>query len=1223
MAGKLQNSYCVLPDNNLAFWQIIEEIDIPERIKVILRNSKIEKVYIDSQRNAWNIYTLVDELIDEINLIIVEDYIKAGCQLTSVRINQKVSNDDLELEIKEHIEKYFKNYCQHNLLKLMLGDIRIKYPEIDILVRGSFTIDILKEQKANLEIQNYLKKFFKNDLLINFKQLLTEETPKTIKDDKETISIRHTANVVKTNSDLIFGKVFKGNIREIAEITQEESRVVIAGKINNLKILELRTKRILLSFDIVDKTDGLSCKIFFKDKQEYEQQARKIKAGLLVKALGDVQHDKFAKQELVMTVKGLQLLPETHRIDNSIKKRVELHLHTKMSSLDALVSIKDCIKTAAKWGHKAIAITDHGVVQAFPEAYEVAAKEKIKLIYGMEGYLFEDDNPGKYWHIIILAKNEIGLRNLYRLVSLSHLKYLYKRPRIPRSILQEYREGLILGSACEAGELYQALLKNLDNDKIDAIANFYDYLEIQPIANNSFMIRKGIVENEEKLYELNKEICALGKRLNKKVVATCDVHFLNPEDEIFRRILMAGQGYSDAEFQPPLYLRTTEEMLQEFAYLGEELAQEVVVENTQAIAAEIDDFKPIPDELYSPKIDGAEEAVRDMSYLSAEKLYAYQGELPEIVKERLEQELNSIINNGFAVLYLIAHKLVKKSLDDGYLVGSRGSVGSSFVATMMNITEVNPLSPHWHCSKCKYSEFLTDGSYASGFDLPEKNCPHCQISMIRNGHDIPFAVFMGFHGDKVPDIDLNFSGDYQPNAHKYTEELFGRDNVFRAGTISTLADKTAYGFVKKYYESSGIQAREAKINALVSGCTGVKRTTGQHPGGIMVVPRDMDIHYFTPIQRPADDKESNTITTHFDYHSISSRLVKLDILGHDDPTVIRMLEDITGIDAMQIPVGDEATMSLFYSCEALGIKAGDINSSVGTFGIPEFGTKFVRQMLEDIKPNKFSQLVRVSGFSHGTDVWLNNAQDIIRNKVADVSETISARDDIMVYLIQKGVENSLAFKIMENVRKGKGVSPEQAEEMRRNNVPDWYIDSCNKIKYMFPKAHAVAYVLMAYRIAYCKVHYPLAFYAAYFSIRADEFDAAIITKGKDVIKTNIRIIEQKGNDATTKEKSLLTILELALEMLVRGFNFKKIDLYRSDSKKFLIEENSLLPPLSALQGVGSNAAINIVAAREHGEFSSKEDVATRAKVSKTVIEKLTEHGALDELPDTNQLTLFA
>ena len=1224
----MQNSYCVLPENNSAFWQIIENVNIGEDIKAVFRNSKIEKVYINAQTNSWQIYTVVEKLVDSFSIEAIEDYIKTGCQLNSVQITQKVSNTALESTLKASVTHYFKELCNNTLAKLMLSDIQIKYPQVLILVQGSITVDILKEQNLASEIAGYLLDSLDCEVEIVFKQILSD--CKTLL--AGSIAKQAIATPVKLVSDnkkinpykeVVFGKPIKGNSRDIAEITQEESRVIISGKINNLKIVELRTKRILLSFDLVDNSDGLNCKIFFKDKQEYEQHGKKIKNSLFVKALGDVQPDKFAKQELVMTVKSLQQLKEIKRMDSSPEKRVELHLHTKMSSLDALVSIKDCIKTAASWGHKAIAITDHGVVQAFPEAYEVAAKENIKLIYGMEGYLFEDDNPGKYWHIIILAKSEIGLRNLYKLVSLSHLKYLYKRPRIPRSILSEYREGLILGSACEAGELYQALLKEQNEEIIEKIANFYDYLEIQPIANNSFMLRKGIIDSETRLYDLNKKICALGKKLNKKVVATCDVHFLNPEDEIFRRILMAGQGYSDAEFQPPLYLRTTEEMLAEFEYLGAELAYEVVVQNTQAIADSIDKFKPIPDELYSPKIDGAEDAVRDMSYASARNLYEFAGELPEIVKERLDMELNSIINNGFAVLYLIAHKLVKKSLDDGYLVGSRGSVGSSFVATMMNITEVNPLAPHWHCPNCKYSEFLLDGSFASGFDLPEKTCPHCQIAMIRDGHDIPFAVFMGFHGDKVPDIDLNFSGDYQPNAHKYTEELFGRDNVFRAGTISTLAEKTAYGFVKKYYESSGIQAREAKINALVSGCTGVKRTTGQHPGGIMVVPRDMDIHYFTPIQRPADDKQSNTITTHFDYHSISSRLVKLDILGHDDPTVIRMLEDLTGIDAMQIPVGDAQTMSLFYSCEALGIKASDINSSVGTFGIPEFGTKFVRQMLEDIKPNKFSQLVRVSGFSHGTDVWLNNAQDIIRNKIADVSETISARDDIMVYLIQKGVENSLAFKIMENVRKGKGVTMEQAQVMRQNDVPDWYIDSCNKIKYMFPKAHAVAYVLMAYRIAYCKIHYPLAFYAAYFSIRADEFDAEIITKGKEVIKTNIRIIEQKGNEASMKEKSLLTILELALEMLMRGYSFQKIDLYRSDSSKFLIEDNSLLPPLSALQGVGINAAINIVNARNLGEFSSKEDISTRAKVSKTVIEKLTEHGSLDDLPDTNQLTLFA
>ena len=685
---------------------------------------------------------------------------------------------------------------------------------------------------------------------------------------------------------------------------------------------------------------------------------------------------------------------------------------------------------------------------------------------------------------------------------------------------------------------------------------------------------------------------------------------------------MAGQGYDDADNQPPLYFRTTEEMLSEFAYLGKKKAYEVVVENTRKLSDDIEKFKPIPDELYSPQIPGAEDQIRQMSYQKARHLYG--DELPELVADRLKYELDSIINNGFAVLYLIAHKLVKKSLDDGYLVGSRGSVGSSFVATMTDITEVNPLPPHWRCPECRHSEFITDGSYGSGFDLPDKTCQKCGAQTIKDGHDIPFAVFMGFHGDKVPDIDLNFSGDYQPVAHKYTEELFGKDNVFRAGTIATIAEKTAFGFVKNYFNDKGLMTRNAHINFLVNGCTGVKRTTGQHPGGIMVVPRDMDVHHFTPIQYPADDKNSDTITTHFDYHSISSRLVKLDILGHDDPTVIKMLEDLTGINAKTLPFDDPATMSLFSSTKALGLTPQLLGSNVGTFGIPEYGTKFVRQMLEDTKPQKFSELVRISGFSHGTNVWLNNAQDLIRSGTAKLSEAISARDDIMVYLIHKGVEPKIAFKIMEGVRKGKGVSPDDVVIMKQNHVPDWYIDSCQKIEYMFPKAHAVAYVMMAVRIAYCKVHYPLAFYASYFTVRATEFDADLIVKGETALRQKLAEIEQKPNNTlTAKDKGLQTIVEMALEMYLRGFAFKRVDLYKSTATEFLIVENGLLPPLAALEGVGETAAKNIIVARAEKPFSSIEDLRLRGRVSKTVIDILREHGCLAGMQENNQMLLFA
>ncbi|NLT96032.1 MAG: PolC-type DNA polymerase III, partial [Clostridia bacterium] len=873
-----------------------------------------------------------------------------------------------------------------------------------------------------------------------------------------------------------------------------------------------------------------------------------------------------------------------------------------------------------------IAVTDHGVVQAFPEAYEAGKKYNIKIIYGMEAYIYDDEekHQGKTptYHCLLLVKNAQGLKNLYKLVTESHLNYFSRVPRIPKNLLAQKRSGLFVGTACEAGELIRKYLESKgEKELLKKIAQFYDFIEIQPVGNNEFMVRNGIVSSKDDLIKLNQDLYNLGRELNKMVVATGDVHFANPEDEVFRRILMAGKGFSDADQQGPLYFKTTDEMLEEFAYLGETGAKEVVIENPQIIADQVENIKPIPDEFYPPVIPGAEEEIINLTYSTAHKLYGPK--LPEIVEARIKKELDSIINNGFAVLYLIAHKLVKKSNEDGYLVGSRGSVGSSFVATMTGITEVNPLPPHYRCPKCFYTQFVTDGSYGSGADLPDKLCPQCGQPLVKDGHDIPFEVFLGFKGDKVPDIDLNFSGEYQPRAHKYTEELFGKDNVFRAGTISTIAERTAYGFVKNYLDEHKQVKRLAEINRLVIGCSGVKKTTGQHPGGLMVVPKGIDVHDFTPLQRPADDIKSDTITTHFDYHSISSRLVKLDILGHDDPTVIKMLEDLTGVDARQISLDDPLTLSLFSSTEALQVDPEELGSTVGTYGIPEFGTKFVRQMLEDTKPKTFSELVRISGFSHGTDVWLNNAQDLIKSGTAKLSEAISARDDIMTFLIQKGVEPSIAFKIMESVRKGKGVSPEMESIMLENGVPQWYVESCKKIKYMFPKAHAVAYVMMAFRIAYFKINYPLAFYATFFTVRADEFDAELVTKGVNEVKRTISYIQEKGNSASAKESKLLTILEVALEMYLRGFTFQKVSLEKSAAQEFIISGNSLIPPFAGLQGVGVTAAENIIKAREEYYFTSIEDLRIRAKLSKTVIETLEKHGCLTNLPETDQLALFS
>jgi DNA polymerase-3 subunit alpha (Gram-positive type) len=1112
-------------------------------------------------------------------------------------------------------------------------------------------------------------------------------------------------------------------------------------------------------------------------------------------------------------------LEKTEKMDTAQEKRVELHLHTQMSAMDGVTSVKELVKRAALWGHKAVAVTDHGVVQAYPDAADVAKKNKIKVIYGIECYLLDDSIPivinSKYqpidseyvvfdiettglnadrdriteigavkvrdgkivdhystfvnpeipipsfienltginddmvkdaptidnvlpkfldfvgdavlvahnapfdtgfikvnarkiglkvqntvldtlqlsrsmfpelkkhklnivakhlgvellnhhravddskatgeilvkcfeilkekgavtlgdiqsvlgvggdftkfrmYHAIVLVKNYTGLKNLYKIVSESHLKYFYKKPRVPKELLLKYREGLILGSACEAGELYSAIMEGKGEEAINDIVRFYDYLEIQPLGNNQFLIDNGKLESQEDLKKINKEIIELGKKFNKHVVATCDVHFMDPKDEVYRRILMAGQGFSDADNQAPLYFRTTEEMLDEFKYLGEETAFEVVVKNTNLIADMIDEIIPIPDGTFPPKIEGAEEEIKELAEGKAKEIYG--DVLPEVVEKRLEKELNSIIKNGFSVMYIIAQKLVWKSLSDGYLVGSRGSVGSSFVANMVGITEVNSLPPHYICEHCKHSEFILDASIGCGFDLAEKVCPNCGKPLKKDGYDIPFETFLGFDGDKEPDIDLNFSGEYQPKAHKYTEELFGEGHVFRAGTIGTIAEKTAFGFVKNYMDDRGVVTTNAEITRLLKGCTGVKRTTGQHPGGVMIVPSDNEIYEFCPIQRPADDTESSIITTHFDYHSISGRLLKLDILGHDDPTVIRMLEDLTGVNARTIPIGEIRTMGIFSSTEALGIKPEDVDSEVGTFAIPEFGTKFVRQMLVDTKPKTFAELIRISGLSHGTDVWLNNAQDLVRAGTANLSEVICTRDDIMLYLIYAGLPPKTAFKIMEDVRKGKGLKEEYEEIMKENKVPAWYIDSCKKIKYMFPKAHAAAYVMMAFRIAWFKVYYPEAFYVTYFTVRADEFDASIMTKGQAKVRSTIKEMEQKGNNITQKEKNIMTILEVTNEMYARGIKFLPIDLYKSDAARFQIVDGAIRPPLNALQGLGLSAAQNIVEARKKGEFISIDDLRTKARISKAVIEILQSQGCLSGLPESSQVSLF-
>ena len=1163
-----------------------------------------------------------------------------------------------------------------------------------------------------------------------------------------------------------------------------------------------------------------------------------LKAGAFVKVKGVTVNDTFDRELTIATVIGLKKIPDftTIRMDNSVKKRVELHCHTKMSDMDGVTDVKDIIKRAKKWGHKAIAITDHGCVQSFPDANHALDKDDtFKIIYGVEGYLVDDlkeivtDGKGqsldekyvvfdiettgfspvtnriieigavkvengeiterfstfvnpqvpipfhiekltsindsmvmdadpievvlprflefvgdailvahnanfdvsfikenakrqgipvdftyvdtvgiaralltgqsKYtldavaktlgislenhhravddaectaeifvkfiemlkkdnildlaslnelgkssveairklhsYHIIILAKNQTGRINLYRLVSESHLTYFHKRPLIPKSLIQKYREGLIIGSACEAGELFRALLDGQSDEQIARIVRFYDYLEIQPLGNNRFMIESEKlpdIKSDEDLIELNKRIVKLGEEFHKPVVATCDVHFLDPEDEIYRRIIMTGKGFKDADNQAPLFLRTTEEMLDEFSfYLGSEKAEEIVITNTNMIADMCDRIAPVRPDKCPPVIENSDQQLTDICYRKAHEMYGE--ELPEIVEARLKRELNSIISNGFAVMYIIAQKLVWKSVEDGYLVGSRGSVGSSFVATMAGITEVNPLSPHYYCKKCHYTDFYSDEVKAfagmAGCDMPDKNCPVCGEKLVKDGFDIPFETFLGFKGNKEPDIDLNFSGEYQSKAHKYTEVIFGYGQTFRAGTIGTLADKTAFGYVKNYYEDRGKHKRTSEINRIVEGCVGVRRTTGQHPGGIVVLPVGEEINSFTPVQHPANDMTTDTVTTHFDYHSIDHNLLKLDILGHDDPTMIRMLQDLTGIDPITIPLDDKDVMSLFQNTSALGITPEQIGGcKLGALGIPEFGTDFAMQMLIDTQPRYFSDLVRIAGLSHGTDVWLGNAQELIKSGQATISTAICTRDDIMIYLISMGLDSEESFKIMEAVRKGTVAKHKCANwdewkaDMKAHDVPDWYIWSCEKIQYMFPKAHAAAYVMMAWRIAYCKVNYPLAYYCAYFSIRASAFSYEIMCQGQKHLEETMADYRKRSDTLTNKEQDALKDMRIVQEMYARGFEFEKLDIFRAHSRNFQIIDGKVMPSLSSIDGLGEKAADAIMEAAKDGPFLSKDDFRSRTKVSKTVIDMMSDLGLLGDIPESNQISLF-
>lgn len=1055
-----------------------------------------------------------------------------------------------------------------------------------------------------------------------------------------------------TNAKPLFGTLVKGKPKPIKECLPEDGEVVVWGDVFSLETRESKDGRYsIINFNITDYTSSYPVKVF-GEKKKCEDLVANLKDGKTVLVRGAINMDTYMHTYLI-NARAVTEIEKIEKQDNAPEKRVELHLHTNMSAMDGMTSAKELVSRAIAWGHKAIAITDHGVVQAFPEACNTAAKAGIKIIYGMEGYLVDDDAfyddygfgvddeiPAEYiekvraektYHIIIIAKNTQGLKNLYKLITDSNLKFFKRRPRIPRHRLMQMREGLIIGSACEAGELYRALVDQKSDEDVLRIASFYDYLEIQPNGNNAFMLRSQDERYErfktvEDLENVDRQIIHIADKLGKMVVATCDVHFIDPGNAVFREILMTSMGFSDASQQAPLYFRTTDEMLAEFAYLGEETAKEVVITNPNKIADLCESgMTPFPRGTFPPSLEGADE---DLTRICWERTKRDYGDpVPENVAQRLEKELKSIISNGFGVLYMIAQKLVQNSEEHGYYVGSRGSVGSSFVAHAAGISEVNPLPPHYICTKCKHSEFFTDGSVGSGYDLPPKDCPNCGIPMHRDGHDIPFETFLGFKGDKQPDIDLNFSGEYQFYAHRYTEELFGIDHTFKAGTIGTIADKTAYGFVKKWLEVKGITVNRAEEDRLTKGCTGVKRTTGQHPGGMVVVPASNDAEDFTPIQHPADDVSGGLRTTHFDFHSLHDTILKLDNLGHDVPTLYRHLEDSTGINVFDVDICDPKLYELLTSPEPLGVTAEEIGCETGTLSLPELGTPFVRGMLMEAKPKNFSDMLQISGLSHGTDVWLGNAQELIKNGTCTISEVIGTRDNIMVYLMHKGLEPDMAFKIMEIVRKGnatKLLTEAHIKAMKEHNVPDWYIDSCMKIKYMFPKAHAAAYVSAAMRLAWYKVYKPTEYYATYMTVRGEDLDTVAILEGRGAVKQLMNSIINKGHDATAKEENMYVAMQVVNEMMARGVEFLPIDLYKSHATVYKIEDGKIRLPFMSMAGTGESAAVALMKARDdgEGEYMSRDDLQQRAGVSKSVMETLDACGALEGLPQSTQMSFF-
>ncbi|BFL78758.1 PolC-type DNA polymerase III [Staphylococcus hominis subsp. novobiosepticus] len=1428
------------------FRVLADQIKISNQLdKEILEKGKLTRIDVSNKNRSWEFQITLPYFLSNEDYLIFTHAIKEEFKdIAHVDWHftiQNTSNQD------EHVIKYFGHCIEHtalspkvkgqlkqkrlimsgNVLKIMTSN-DIERNHFDKVCNGSL---VKAFQKCGFDID---KVIFETDDsnrdedLASLEAHIQEEDQQSAKEATEKIEkikaekAKQQDNNGSSVEKCQIGKpIHVENIKPIETIIEEEFKVAIEGVIFDINIKELKSGRHIVELKVTDYTDSLVLKMFTRKNKDDLNHFKALSVGKWVRAQGRIEEDTFVR-DLVMMMSDIEEIKKTPKQDKAEEKRVEFHLHSSMSQMDGIPNISAYVNQAAAWGHKAIAVTDHNVVQAFPDAHSVAEKNGIKMIYGMEGMLVDDGVPIAYkptdrnlkdatyvvfdvettglsnqydqiielaavkvkdgeiidkferfsnpheklsetiinlthitddmlvdapeieevltefkeWvgdaifvahnasfdmgfidtgyerlgfgpstngvidtlelsrtinteygkhglnflakkygveltqhhraiydteatayifikmvqqmkelgvanhkdinkklsnedaykrarptHVTLIVQNQDGLKNLFKIVSASLVKYYYRTPRIPRSLLNEYREGILVGTACDEGELFTAVMQR-DQSEVEKIAKYYDFIEVQPPKLYQDLIDRELIRDTETLYEIYDRILKAGESTGIPVIATGNAHYLFEHDAIARKILIASQPGNplNRSTLPEAHFRTTDEMLDEFHFLGEDKAYDIVVKNTNELADRIEKVIPIKDQLFTPRMEGANEEIRELSYTNAKKLYG--DDLPQIVIDRLEKELDSIIGNGFSVIYLISQRLVKKSLDDGYLVGSRGSVGSSFVATMTEITEVNPLPPHYICPHCKTSEFFDDGSVGSGFDLPDKTCETCGGELIKEGQDIPFETFLGFKGDKVPDIDLNFSGEYQPHAHNYTKVLFGEDKVFRAGTIGTVAEKTAFGFVKGYLNDQGIHKRGAEIDRLVKGCTGVKRTTGQHPGGIIVVPDYMDIYDFTPIQYPADDQSAPWMTTHFDFHSIHDNVLKLDILGHDDPTMIRMLQDLSGIDPKTIPVDDKETMQIFSSPASLGVTEEDILCKTGTFGVPEFGTGFVRQMLEDTKPTTFSELVQISGLSHGTDVWLGNAQELIRSGICDLSSVIGCRDDIMVYLMYAGLEPSMAFKTMESVRKGKGLTDEMINAMKANDVPDWYLDSCLKIKYMFPKAHAAAYVLMAVRIAYFKVHHPLYYYAAYFTIRASDFDLITMIKDKESIKNTVKDMYSRYMDLGKKEKDVLTVLEIMNEMAHRGFKMQPISLEKSQAFDFIIEDDTLIPPFIAVPGLGENVAKRIVEAREDGPFLSKEDLNKKAGLSQKIIEYLDDLGSLPDLPDKAQLSIF-